>query len=331
MSLIFLFWLLFALIFALAIGIIYLIVIVINKAANKRKTGMRPYIIVWATLSLTWLGIMIYGHLVGRWELEVNDLRLYLPQGQLPQSLREYKIVHFSDLHLDGWQGHPDKLQNVVDAINAQDADLVCFTGDIVSYDFHELEPMMSILSQVHARDGVYSVLGNHDYAYFQRGLTDEQREALVDTLVMKQEEMGWHVLLNENRQIHHGTDSIAIVGCENQSYGFGSRIQRGDIAKALDGIDDNQFTILLTHDPSQWRNEIRDSTAVDLTLSGHTHAWQIHLWGFTPAEFMFKESAGWYHSNNQHLFVSVGLGGTLRFRVGATPEIAVITLREKE
>ncbi len=328
MLLIFLFWMLFAIVFALAIGAIYLIVSIINKAANKRKTSLRPYIIVWATLSITWLGIMVYGHLIGRWELEVKNYDLNLPPDQLPEAFDGYKIVHFSDLHLDGWQNNPEKLENLVSQINKSNADIVCFTGDIVSYDYHELETMMPILSRVYARSGVYSILGNHDYAYFRHGISDEQRQALTDTLIMKQQEMGWRVLLNENLQLHKGNDSIALAGSENQSYGLGRRIQSGDIKKTLDGISEEEFTILLTHDPSQWGHDIKDSTAVDLTLAGHTHAWQINICGFTPAEFLFSESSGWYHYNRQHIYVSVGLGGTLRFRVGATPEIAVITLR---
>ena len=89
-------------------------------------------------------------------------------------------------------------------------------------------------------------------------------------------------------------------------------------------------FSILLTHDPSQWRKEVLPETDIPLTLSGHTHAMQLRLMGFTPSKWLYPECDGLYTQGKQYLYVNIGLGGTLPWRIGATPEITLITLRKK-
>lgn len=325
------YWFLFALGFAVLVGAVYMLVVAVNKFANRRRTVPRPYVIIWLTLSLTWLGIMIYGYFVGRWELDVRNFRINLYEDQLPDTFDGYKIIMFSDLHIDGWADHPGKLQHIVDEINRADADLVCFGGDLVSNNFHELTPMASILGGIKARDGVYAVLGNYDYARYSSRLKPELRQSLADTLVMEMQNMGWNVLLNDRVQIRRGNDSIVLVGMVTPPYGTDTLTQKDYLLDDLAGIDSTEFTVLLVHDPTIWRGMVRDSTSVDLMLSGHTPAWQLRVGGFTPAEFLSTQHAGWYHHNRQHIFVSVGLGSRMRFRIGAIPEIAVITLRNKK
>jgi predicted MPP superfamily phosphohydrolase len=215
---------------------------------------------------------------------------------------------------------------------NALDADLVCFTGDLVNLSADELTPYISELSRIKARDGIVSVLGNHDfmlYGFSNRG--EQEREEAVARLVdMQRNRLGWQVLRNENIEIWRGEHKITIVGVDNKSctgQGFHT-ISKGDLPKALMGCDG--FRILLSHDPSHWATEVLNDTDIPLTLSGHTHAAQLRLFGWTPASWVFRYTAGRYDEGEQTLHINIGLGCTAPFRLGANPEISLITLRHQ-
>lgn len=279
-------------------------------------------VIVWA--------IFAYGYFVGRLKLEIT--KIDFPHNELPASFNNYKIVHISDLHLSTFDDKPEALQKVVDSINAQNPDIVCFTGDLVSLGASEAEPFASILQQIHAPDGVFSVLGNHDFMiYRHKHEANFDREAEVKHLAeLQRKDFGWHLLRNANYKIHRGSEFITILGVDNQNcsnQGF-KTISRGDLKKAMNGT--YGFRILLTHDPSHWREEVVAKTDIPLTLCGHTHAAQIRIFGFTPASWTFNDTDGLYHENDQAMYINVGIGCTLPLRLGANPEITVITLKCK-
>ena len=201
--------------------------------------------------------------------------------------------------------------------------------ADLVSGTHEEMDGLTPILQKLSAKDGVFSVMGNHDYAPYIE-MDDSLREKEISVLQERvRGELAWVLLLNQNRVIKRGNDSIAIAGVENQSYSFTRHLQYGDLKKALKGVD-GVFTVLLSHDPTHWRAEILPETGVPLTLSGHTHAAQIKIFGFTPASWVFKETDGLYEEDGRYLYVNIGLGGVVPFRLGATPEITVIDLHCK-
>ena len=284
----------------------------------------------WASLVLVavWWALFAWGNRVGRFRYEVKAVEFSHPD--VPRGFEDYRIVHISDLHLDGWQGHADRLAAVVDSINRLGPDLVVFTGDLVSFDYRELEPFCDILSRLSAADGVVSILGNHDYDPYAPGLTDRERQERVAKLVgMQRERLGWRVLLNEHLVLHRAGDSLAVIGVENQSCGAHQIIRRGRLREAMQGTD-GMFRILLSHDPSHWRAEVVGQTDIPLTLSGHTHAMQFRILGFTPSRWVYPECDGRYDEGQQTLYVNIGLGGTLPMRIGATPEVTVITLKSR-
>lgn len=279
-----------------------------------------------AGLAVLWWAMYAYGHYWGRFRYEVNplDYRSHL----LPASFQDYRIVHISDLHLDGWQGHEHKLEHFVEVINSLQPDAIVFTGDLVSFNYREALPFTNILSLLKARDGVFSILGNHDYDPYEGGITPTERQANLQTLVnLQRDTLQWRLLLNEHAIIRRGTDSIAIIGVENQSCGAHQVIRRGRLDEAMSGTD-GLFRILLSHDPSHWRAEVVGQTDIPLTLSGHTHAMQFRIFGFTPSRWVYPDCDGRYDVGPQTLYVNIGLGGTLPMRIGATPEITLITLR---
>lgn len=284
---------------------------------------------LWASVGMVvlWWGAYAYGYGWGRFRNEVKTVEFC--HMDVPKAFDGYRIVQISDLHLDGWQRHGDKLEALVQRINGLEPDLICFTGDLVSMHQGELDGGLgTILSRLKARDGVVSVLGNHDYSPYMRGITPVQRAQQVARLVNRQQhELGWHLLMNENLVLHRGGDSLAVVGVENQSCGVHSVVRRSDLSKAQAGVE-HLFRILLSHDPSHWRAEVQGHTDIPLTLSGHTHAMQVRIWGWTPSRFAYTEHGGRYDDGGQTLYVNIGLGGTLPMRIGATPEITLLTLR---
>lgn len=321
---------------ALLPHIIYILAKLVGLAIHLR-ISYRPFGYAALVLVAVWILTAIYGNVYGRFRHEVKQVNLTF--SNLPASFDGLRIVHISDLHLDGWVGHEKELQKRIDEINALQPDIICFTGDLVSLSPKELKPFIPILRQLHTNSTllqgdkmgtVYAVLGNHDYFPYARIGNRERNAAVTELVRMEREELGWKVLLNESDIIRRGNDSIAILGCENQSVGAHPVIQRGDLRKALKSVSDERFSLLLTHDPSQWRKEVVPETDIPLTLSGHTHAMQLRILGFTPSKWIYPECDGLYTEGNQHLYVNIGLGGTLPWRIGATPEITLITLKRR-
>lgn len=272
---------------------------------------------------------LTYGYFIGRWKLKVKDIEYV--NSELPPAFNGFRIVHISDLHLSTFNNHTEKLREIVDSINAQQPDLVCFTGDLVTLGRAEAQPHTAMLKDIKAKFGVVSVLGNHDFLiYDSRFETDDQRGKAVDDLAdYVRNELGWTLLRDSNMVIKAQDNStITIAGVDNKNcikQGYRT-INAGDLPKAMQGA--SGFTILLSHDPSHWDYEVLPETSIPLTLSGHTHNAQISLLGWSPASWLFKRPYGMYKENDRSLYVNPGLGCTVPFRIGAHPEITVITLK---
>jgi len=308
----------------------------VGWACRRLRHGSRNWgKLVGLVLAVVAFFSFIYGFTWGFRKMEVKRFTVYVPD--LPKAFDGYRIVHFSDIHLGsyyGWRGNLP--QRDIDSINAQHADLICFTGDIQNVMPSELTPYKSLLSSLKARDGVMSVLGNHDYSWYV-GTDDEQEKRRIEQAVQRFERsLGWRLLMNEHVVLHRGGDSIYVAGTENYD-----KPKRTQVARSLYGIRPGHFVLMLQHIPTQWRemwpstiNEkhgSKDSVLVapQLTLSGHTHAGQIRVLGLRPSLFA-PFDYGLYEREGCQLYTTSGLGGTVPIRIGATAEIAVITLRRK-
>lgn len=269
--------------------------------------------------------ILFYGSFIGFQKLEINRQAYISPD--LPKAFNGYRIVQFSDAHVGTYSGHRQWiLQRAVDSINALRPDLIVYTGDIQNAKPEELYQQMDILSQLKAKDGVYSVLGNHDYAQYV-DCSEAQKTANCRETVSLEKQLGWTLLQNEHQYIERGKSRIVIAGMEND--GDGKHFpQKGHIDKTLKGVGDKDFILMLEHDPSSWRRKIIPDGRAQLTLSGHTHNMQFTLFGWCPLSLTGNEYNGWYTHDNQSLFITAGLGGLIPFRFGATGEIVVITLK---
>ena len=282
--------------------------------------------LVGLVLALVVDAYVIYGATIGFKKFEVRHEDYY--SADLPAAFDGYKIVHFSDAHV-GTYGtvYASVLEKAIDSINAQQADMVVFTGDLQNMEPKEIYPFMPTLSRITAKDGVFSVLGNHDYSGYIKA-DRNTKIANERELISLERQMGWDLLLNGNCVIRRGNDSIVIAGMENDG---GKRFpQKGDVKRTIAGIKGNAFVIMLEHDPTSWRKKILPQSNAQLTLSGHTHAGQMAVFGHSPAEINYKEWFGMYHEGNRAINVTAGMGGFIPFRLGVSNEIVVITLHRK-
>lgn len=280
-----------------------------------------------ALVLLTWV-VLAYGYFFGRWQQKTVCVEI--ERENIPTAFEGYRIVHISDLHLGTYDDRPEQLQRVVDSINELKPDLICFTGDLVSLSVDEALPYTQILKSLHAKDGVMSILGNHDFFIYSFRDHPQRRQEEVERLIgYERQTLGWQLLRNEHCVIHRGADSITLIGVDN-THGAGqgfNTVDHGDLAKAMAGT--KGLRILLSHDPSHWAAEVVGKTDIALTLSGHTHAAQFKILGWTPASWMFRQSAGRYDVGSQTLYVTAGIGCTVPFRVNCPSEITLITLHK--
>jgi predicted MPP superfamily phosphohydrolase len=271
---------------------------------------------------------ILYGMTIGRSDLQVEEIDIR--SSKIPKAFDGFRIVQLSDMHLGSLTNDNELVSKGVSLIKEVAPDLLLFTGDMVNDVAAEVEPWIDQLSAITAPFGKFSVLGNHDYSDYKRWSSQTDKEANFRTLLQHQSTMGFDVLMDEYRTIERNGESITLVGVQN----FGGRgfQQYGDLKKALRGADPNQFKILMSHDPSHWDLEIKD-TDVDLTLSGHTHGMQMGVKiadkRFSPVSMIYKHWAGLYTEAEQMLYVNRGFG-YIGFpgRVGMPPEITVLTLR---
>ena len=206
---------------------------------------------------------------------------------------------------------------------------IIVYTGDLQNIQPKDIYEHVDILSTLKAKDGVFSVLGNHDYAKYVE-CSEAQKVANCRETISLEKQMGWTILLNGHRIIQRGKDRLIIAGMEND--GDGKRFpQLGNINKTLKGVNDNDFILMLEHDPSSWRRKIIPDGRAQLTLSGHTHNMQFSLFGWSPISLTGQETNGWYTKDSQSLFVTAGLGGLIPFRFGATGEIVVLILKSEK
>ena len=278
---------------------------------------------LWGLLALLLPPVLIaYGSFIERNCFRVKEITIRTEN--IPEAFDGYRIVHISDIHARSFSGREKHLQRAMDKINGLAPDMIAFTGDLITMTPDELDSHSLALSSLKAADGVFSVLGNHDYSMYSDA-SPEARQKHMETLITAEKELGWDLLMDENRIIRRGADSIAVIGVQNTSPSrhFPSK---GDLSMASKGSD-GMFRILLSHDPMHWEAEILGQD-YPLTLSGHTHAMQLSLLGWSPSSLMFKQYRGLYTRNGQSLHVNPGLGETIfPARIGVRPEITLLTL----
>ncbi len=283
-----------------------------------------------AALAIFLLLAVVYGIVFGKNNFKVTHLDVYIEN--LPLAFDGVRIAHFSDTHLGGYCS-TKPVQKGIDVISNLQPDLVVFSGDLVNNVAEEAEKFISVFQKLKPPLGMYSVLGNHDMGDYRRWGTIPEKESNVEKLIEIKQEMGFNVLLNQHTFVKLGNDSIMIAGVEN--WGEPPFKKYGDLQKALGKNAGYPFKLLISHDPSHWRNEIVPLTDIQLTFSGHTHGFQFGIitpyFKWSPVQWKYPEWNGLYQKGKQYIYVNRGFGFVgIPARIGISPEITMLTLRRK-
>ncbi len=297
---------------------------------------------------ISWLGIATGGGLFGsllygfsnKYNYQIK--RLELAYNNLPKGFKGIKIIHISDIHSGSFMDK-DRVEKGVQKILNEKPDIIFFTGDLVNNLAEEMDDYIDVFSKLTAPMGVYSILGNHDYADYVQWKTADEKQENLSRLIGVHKKMNWRILLDEHVELEKNGDKIGLIGVQNLS--TKARFHTyGNIEKAYKGAEAYSFKILLSHDPSHWdfdetkiekkRNIgiVQHFKDIDLMLSGHTHGMQfgVEIPGikWSPVQYVYKQWKGLYESGNQKLYVNPGFGFIgYPGRVGMLPEITVIEL----
>lgn len=302
-----------------------------NKNTLEYSQGRRKFItqIGLAVAALPFASFF-YGITKGKYNFEIKKLALIF--NDLPSPFHKLKVVQISDIHAGSFDD-ANEVKRGVEMINELNPDIILFTGDLVNNRAEEIEPYLDVFAKLNAKYGKFSVLGNHDYGDYMPYQNEKDRNKNLSSLFDFHKKMGFDLLNNENRKISVDGHSIVIAGVEN--WGKPPFPQYGNLSKAFSNVDDNDFVLLMSHDPSHWDEEILPHKKhVHLTFSGHTHGMQfgVDIPGikWSPVKYRYPRWSGLYKENNQHLYVNKGFG-FLGFpgRVGMWPEITLIELEQ--
>lgn len=273
---------------------------------------------------------VVHGLTLGRHQFRIEKVEIVF--ADLPPSFDGYTIVHFSDTHLGSFSGKRPVVRGLRKIKNLE-ADVIFFTGDLINNQPEEAAPFIEHFYRVQAPHGKYAVLGNHDLGDYRTWSTIDETDPEEQKIERLHKEMGFNLLRNEHDFIRKGNDSIMVAGVDN--WGLDPFMKLGDLDKALGEHSGFPFQIILTHDPTHWREEILPQTSIQLTLSGHTHGMQMGIhtrfFSWSPAAWIYPEWNGLYREDDQKIYVNRGFGYlSLPGRIGMPPEITLIVLKRK-
>ena len=272
----------------------------------------------------------IYGIVQGKYNYKV--LKYQLTFKDLPEAFDGFTITQISDIH-SGSFTNKEKIQYGVDLINEQKSDIMLFTGDIVNNKADEMDNWIAVFDKLEAKEGKYSILGNHDYGDYMDWDNPQDKIDNFQKVKDIHQKIGFDLLLDEHRYLEKDGQKIALLGVENWGKGFN---KAGDLQRAAAGIQKEDFKILMSHDPSHWEEKVKkDPFNYQLTLSGHTHGLQMGIeipgwFKWSPSKYAYKQWAGLYKEADRVINVNRGFGyHAFPGRVGIWPEITVIELKK--
>ena len=274
------------------------------------------------------LGAFAYGIISGAHDYRIRKVAIKLPN--LPKAFDGIKIAQLSDIH-SGSFWNKTAVKGGVEMVLNEKPDAVFFTGDLVNNESSEVKEYMDVFNKLRAPLGVFSITGNHDYGDYNSWASKEAKQQNFKDLVTAHKELGFDLLLNENRFLVQGGEKLAILGIEN----WGTRFSKhGLLDKAYLGTEEATVKLLLSHDPTHWDAQVRPTYKdIDVMFAGHTHGAQFGVnigdFTWTPVQHVYRQWGGLYQEDSQYLYVNRGFG-YLGYpgRVGMPPEITIFELK---
>ncbi len=242
---------------------------------------------------------------------DIEIARHEVAMANLPASFEGYRIAFLTDTHVASFMRR-NFYREVVKQVNAFDPDLVLLGGDFVTWERHI--PLMAevLLTDLTARDGVYAVLGNHDYW--------ANPKAVMEAMTAR----GVQFIVNRSVDLRRGEDKISLLGIDE--------VYRGepDLDAAFANVDRNLPCLGLSHHPDIV--DTLDGRKLDLLVCGHTHGGQIRFPFFgsviVPSKHESRYASGFQRVEDVLLYVSRGIGAIPPLRILCRPEVATFTLR---
>lgn len=272
----------------------------------------------------------LYGITKGKYDFTVRKVQLFFPD--LPSAFDGFRFAQISDVH-SGSFDDVEEVKRGIAMIQAQSPDMILFTGDFVNTRAEETEPFIPAWNALSAPMGKFAVLGNHDYGFYGNIPNLEERELNHKNVQQRYADAGFRLLKNENVKIEKDGEFIRLIGVEN--WGKPPFPQFGDLDKATADVDNQEFKILMSHDPTHWDMHVLDfPKLVHLTLSGHTHGMQMGVdipWlKWSLVRFVYPRWIDLYQEGKKYLYVNRGFGWLgMPARVGIYPEITVFELKK--
>lgn len=312
------------------------------RMIGLKGSSLLYWIVPGSLIALILCGILSWGVIWGRFDFRVE--RIELSFENLPESFDGYTMVQISDLHLGSWWGVGGFLPRALKMAQLQKPDILFFTGDLVNIYADEITPYIPVLQQLSAPDGVFAVMGNHDYGRYFHWKNSKDSILNLQKIREGYADCGFRVLNNEAVFLVRGPDSIRLMGTENGSnLPFPQiaalppeKVTNGDTIQMSDSLSiyNRYFHILLTHDPYFWSKHVVGKN-IPLTLAGHSHGFQVQVklggryWNPTARFYPFAN--GLYKEGNCLMYVNRGLGWIgFAGRLSVFPEITCIVLRKK-
>lgn len=278
--------------------------------------------LIWtvSTLGLSALGLGVYAMVIEPRRIQVVREEFYLKS--LPPAFDGYTLAQVSDFHLPTTLG-PTYYDELAQQINELLPDCIVVTGDFLDVPgLSKINMIPDSIRHLKARDGVYAILGNHDYKFNVRAILKTIQATGVRTLVNE------HVELK--RQGGDGVETLYLAGVDDITK------KRQDLDAALKGIPHGSCIVLLAHEPD-YADEVARDGRVALQFSGHTHGGQIRVPFVGAVRSVLPRLAkryvmGRYQVGDLQLYVNRGIGlAAIAARFNCPPEITCITLRSGE
>ncbi|MGG4407298.1 metallophosphoesterase [Niallia taxi] len=233
------------------------------------------------------------------------------------------KIIQLSDLHSKEFGENQHRLVTKVQALSP---DIIAFTGDIIDKDKYDEKTVLSLLKQLKEIAPTYYVTGNHEY---WSGKYDQLEKINKPT--------GVTILHNQREKLQLNGTTFLLAGIADPAISneASAVTVETELAKTLEGVNDQDFVVLLSHRPELF--SIYAEHNIDLVLSGHAHGGQVRLpfvGGLVAPDqgFLPMYTAGKYEQDDTAMIVNRGLGNSIiPQRVFNTPEIVEITIKGKK
>jgi predicted MPP superfamily phosphohydrolase len=287
------------------------LLIIRKKSIPKLKSGLHIIKIALFVIFLLYIGFETYMD-----TYHIQNTTYHIKFKNLPEELADLTIILLGDVQVDRYtrETKTDRMKRKIKALNA---DLILFSGDLVTRGEYFIDEGLRLLSSLAPSSTRIACIGDHDYWADAARITNGLKKG------------GWFFLENSHQLVEHNNKRILITGITNI---YSRKISSAELKQIFANAPAADLRILLSHQPSPNLVEIAANSGYDLFLSGHTHGGQVRFrpFGFTITPSMFETPyySGRYQVNNMTLIVTNGIGLTLApLRYQAPAEIAVIEL----